>query len=198
MRALSDVINNSRRNHAKEEVIIIYAFKKASKDLTQNGFVDVGFFPAIVCPECGDMVHVITAIDSLGRPFSRLWCERCKLVSIAMVPQKSGASKHQIARWAMAVRARAGGKCQICGALGIHAHHIVPRWKDPTKAIDLNNGIYLCGKCHAEAHQGDSVGIHPDLKKYLEESSNDRYLDPRQTADGDGPTEGPNQIRHLV
>lgn len=160
----------TRETHTKEEVIVIYAFRKASNDLTQTGFVDAGVYPAVVCPECGDAVHVITAMDSLGRPFSRLWCERCKMVSLAMIPQKPGASKHQIARWAMAVRARAEGKCQCCGAPGIHAHHIMPRWKDPSKATDLSNGIYLCGKCHAEAHQHDRVGMHPDLKKYLEEN----------------------------
>lgn len=140
----------------------------------QRGFSDAGEYPDVVCPSCGKLVRIMTKMDEIGRAFYRLWCPDCHLQSLDMIPAPGrSTSKHQLARWAMAVRARAKGKCQLCGADGIHAHHIIPKWKDKSKALDLDNGIFLCGPCHAKAHQHDSVGIHPDLAKYLTERKSD-------------------------
>ena len=46
--------------------------------------------------------------------------------------------------------------CEICGAISVDIHHIVPRSKfgSKTKELqdDFSNLIALCRKCHEKAH----------------------------------------------
>lgn len=43
--------------------------------------------------------------------------------------------------------------CQSCGSENnLHAHHIITVKAAPLLATDTNNGILLCGACHAKAH----------------------------------------------
>lgn len=69
-------------------------------------------------------------------------------------------SKSHLKRWAITVKDRDNYKCQYCGEFRksiLEAHHIIPISKDYTKALDLNNGITLCLRCHAKAHETDKT-----------------------------------------
>lgn len=57
-------------------------------------------------------------------------------------------------KWRDAVMKRDGGKCAKCGETGgrINAHHIKNIYEYPELAYDVENGIALCSKCHAEMH----------------------------------------------
>ena len=53
-------------------------------------------------------------------------------------------------RWRREVRQRDGDTCRVCGVhLNLHIHHIKPLEKYPDFATELDNGITLCGNCHA-------------------------------------------------
>ena len=53
-------------------------------------------------------------------------------------------------RWRRDVRQRDGDACRVCGVhLNLHIHHIKPLEKYPDFATELDNGITLCGNCHA-------------------------------------------------
>ena len=53
-------------------------------------------------------------------------------------------------RWRREVRQRDGDACRICGVhLNLHIHHIKPLEKYPDLATEIDNGITLCGNCHA-------------------------------------------------
>jgi thymidylate synthase (FAD) len=45
--------------------------------------------------------------------------------------------------------------CQECGTRGgrLHAHHIVPVWRDPSRARDIGNLISVCDARHRAIHQ---------------------------------------------
>ena len=60
--------------------------------------------------------------------------------------RKSSAYK----RWRREVRQRDGDACSVCGVhLNLHIHHIKPLEKYPDFATEIDNGITLCGNCHA-------------------------------------------------
>jgi 5-methylcytosine-specific restriction endonuclease McrA len=52
------------------------------------------------------------------------------------------------------VRFRASGMCQgiRCSRKGRHVHHVVRVYDDPSLALDPNNGMFLCVKCHKAIH----------------------------------------------
>ncbi len=53
-------------------------------------------------------------------------------------------------QWKREVKRRDGKKCRQCPeASYLHAHHIKPRSKYPELALELDNGITLCGNHHA-------------------------------------------------
>ena len=52
--------------------------------------------------------------------------------------------------WRREVRQRDENTCRICGVQrNIHIHHVKPLEKYPEFATELDNGITLCGNCHA-------------------------------------------------
>lgn len=52
--------------------------------------------------------------------------------------------------WAKIIKLR-DGKCVECGATkNLHAHHIIPRKKDPSQIFEVENGKTLCRRCHAK------------------------------------------------
>ena len=65
-------------------------------------------------------------------------------------------SKGNLTIWAKAVK-QIHTQCQVnvkgskCKG-HLHAHHIVYKSVDPSKAFDLNNGMTLCAKHHYELH----------------------------------------------
>jgi len=53
-------------------------------------------------------------------------------------------------RWKQEVRQRDEDACRVCGVhLNLHIHHIKPLEKYPDFATEIDNGITLCGNCHA-------------------------------------------------
>ena len=53
-------------------------------------------------------------------------------------------------QWTRKVKKRDGDACRACGeTIPLHAHHIKPRSTYPELALKLDNGITLCGNCHA-------------------------------------------------
>lgn len=55
---------------------------------------------------------------------------------------------HELRVWSNEVRKRANYKCEICGRPATSAHHILPKASSPFYALDPDNGIALCDKCH--------------------------------------------------
>jgi HNH endonuclease len=55
--------------------------------------------------------------------------------------------------WRKSVFERDSYTCRECGAKGnINAHHIKAWSKHPEQRFDIDNGITLCGDCHAKQH----------------------------------------------
>lgn len=45
-------------------------------------------------------------------------------------------------------------QCRRCGTRpGVEVHHVVPVYRDPSRAFDATNITLLCGPCHAEQHE---------------------------------------------
>lgn len=61
-------------------------------------------------------------------------------------------------KWRLAVIKR-DGKCVKCGRKdSLEAHHIKHFSEYPELALDLNNGITLCKKCHISLHKEERNG----------------------------------------
>ena len=61
-----------------------------------------------------------------------------------------------VRRWKKAVFERDSYKCRKCGSnKRIVAHHISYWSNDPTNRVNVDNGITLCSKCHAQEHEAD-------------------------------------------
>lgn len=61
--------------------------------------------------------------------------------------------RYEYTDWRNAVFERDNYTCQDCGKPSngdIEAHHIIPVYIDPTKIVDVDNGITLCKSCHAK------------------------------------------------
>jgi len=54
--------------------------------------------------------------------------------------------------WAKECFDRDSGFCQLCGAVAVDVHHIIPRRYRQVK-YDTDNGISLCRNCHQKAHK---------------------------------------------
>lgn len=52
------------------------------------------------------------------------------------------------------VRVRANYMCEEgCGKKGREVHHVIPVYKDPSLAVDVKNGKFLCSRCHKKQHR---------------------------------------------
>ena len=79
-------------------------------------------------------------------------------------------------QWKNEVKHRDGNTCRRCGfENNLHVHHIKPFKKYPEFAIELDNGLTLCGNCHSllrgkeestdlQAFLGDDENIGAQLK----------------------------------
>ena len=71
----------------------------------------------------------------------------------------AASARANMARWtseqAPKVHAQFEYTCQECHRAGgrLHAHHIVPVWRDPGMARDIGNLITLCAPCHRKVHR---------------------------------------------
>jgi ssDNA-binding Zn-finger/Zn-ribbon topoisomerase 1 len=62
-------------------------------------------------------------------------------------------SSYRLRKWSIAIRARDGFKCYICGKRPklrseADAHHIYTKSNYPNRAYDLDNGITVCEDHH--------------------------------------------------
>lgn len=57
--------------------------------------------------------------------------------------------------WSKEVIQRANGKCEICGKKAILAHHKIPKKINIHLALDPDNGMACCQKCHNQMHTGE-------------------------------------------
>ena len=68
-------------------------------------------------------------------------------------------TRANMARWtseqAAKVHAQFAYTCQECHEVGgrLHAHHIVPVWRDASMARDIGNLITVCAPCHRKIHR---------------------------------------------
>ena len=80
---------------------------------------------------------------------------------------KSFRERPEYEEWKRRVKERYNNTCQLCGHKGnIHAHHIKPVSEYPELAFDVDNGITLCGNCHAKYR-----GREDELEQILLEST---------------------------
>lgn len=68
-----------------------------------------------------------------------------------------------LAEWRKAIRKRANGVCEKCGAEGVAAHHVIPVYQGGINA--LSNGIYLCQACHSAQHTDNAKDPAHELIK---------------------------------
>lgn len=65
--------------------------------------------------------------------------------------------------WSAKVKERDGHTCVICGAPGVHAHHIKSASYHDELKYDVHNGVTLCRRCHILAHMGSFNALHPRM-----------------------------------
>lgn len=59
--------------------------------------------------------------------------------------------------WSKTVKKLDNYMCKNCDSIeNLHAHHIQPKGEFPKLALDLDNGITLCKKCHGKSHGFDT------------------------------------------
>lgn len=69
-------------------------------------------------------------------------------------------------RWRQEVKQRDEGTCRVCGVdHNLHIHHIKPLDKYPEFAIELDNGLTLCGNCHSLLSSKEE---NTNLQKFIE------------------------------
>lgn len=102
---------------------------------------------------------------------SRLYCsqkckERCPIFKKKKYPKGSNPRGHrnkkynytenELRVWSKEVLARADNICEFCGETATIAHHEQPKKLQPFFALDPDNGIACCEKCHYKyGHTGD-------------------------------------------
>jgi len=62
--------------------------------------------------------------------------------------------KRELNRWRKKIFERDNYICQKCGQVGglLHPHHKILVSENKDSALDLDNGVTLCSKCHHEIH----------------------------------------------
>lgn len=79
--------------------------------------------------------------------------------------------------WAQVVKARAQGRCEICKREGHEAHHVAGRVRVILRHA-LQNGVFLCKKCHRREHDDPGyvqtwLAVHrPNDAMFIEENRN--------------------------
>lgn len=67
----------------------------------------------------------------------------------------------QLSVWSAEVIKRAKFKCEYCGKPAKHAHHERPKRLEPFFALDPDNGVACCVKCHYKhGHIGDCSAVN--------------------------------------
>lgn len=69
---------------------------------------------------------------------------------------KGQVAKAALATWAKIVKLNCNYRCEWCGDVAIHAHHMIAKAQGNTLKYSEENGVGLCYKCHVTFHQKDS------------------------------------------
>ena len=104
---------------------------------------------------------------------------------------KSFRDRPEYQEWKRQVKEKYDNTCQLCGHKGnIHAHHIKPVSVHPELAFDVDNGVALCGHCHAEyKNREDELEKVLLEAKELSDSGEYHYIKAvRLYRDGDYPS----------
>jgi hypothetical protein len=65
------------------------------------------------------------------------------------------ATDSELIVWSQKVMKRANYKCEICGDIAEHTHHIQPKKLEPGLILDPDNGLAVCKICHYKyGHKG--------------------------------------------
>lgn len=76
-------------------------------------------------------------------------------------------------KWSAEVRKFGESRCIFCGSkVKPEAHHVKPKSQFQEYALDLDNGVVLCHKCHKRLHYGGGN----EIQKYAEEEVQLRIL----------------------
>lgn len=68
--------------------------------------------------------------------------------------------------WSKEVLKRADYRCEICGGVAEHSHHIQPKKLEPGLALDPYNGVAVCKICHYKyGHSGECSSFGLTLRK---------------------------------
>ena len=110
----------------------------------------------------------LTASEITGRI---LMAKRTKPKTKAgLISEQNKAMKRGDTLLAKIIKAKAGGKCQMCGDQGRNAHHIIPREQFATRH-DPDNLIYLCFRCHKYSYPTlscpDQVSAHKSSAGFI-------------------------------
>src|SRR5947209_1304978 len=76
-------------------------------------------------------------------------------VSAPAVSVKPPYTSYELQKWSKAVKERDGYRCAVrrCRSVeDLHAHHILKKSLYPELALELKNGVTLCGTCHCDIH----------------------------------------------
>jgi len=107
-------------------------------------------------------------------------------------------NKHKtraLQKWAAAVKGRDGYTCQRClkNKRQMYAHHIVAKWRDPSKIFLLENGTTLCLFCHmiedvyfekrmlSNLYKTKDKNLDTDILRYIKERKNRDSQDPARS-----------------
>jgi len=71
------------------------------------------------------------------------------------ISDKTIYTKKRYINWRLKIFKRDRYTCQLCGKTGgsLQAHHIISKYKYPSKIYEINNGITLCYNCHNKLHK---------------------------------------------
>lgn len=108
-------------------------------------------------PKTSDVRNRISALNGAINGEYRFYCsDRCKN-SCSVYRQKlypknfKKQDRHydyELQIWRKEVLRRANYECEYCGGCATHAHHERPKKLEPFFALDPDNGIACCEKCH--------------------------------------------------
>jgi 5-methylcytosine-specific restriction endonuclease McrA len=120
-------------------------------------------------PTIGQVVNRVRVIKGNCGGNHNFYCsEECKhncsiygvpitrLMSTKTISDKLLYTANELRTWREEVLKRANYECEYCGEKATIAHHIRPKKLEPFFALDPDNGLACCERCHYRyAHQGE-------------------------------------------
>ena len=115
---------------------------------------DIAYSPPRYCDKDGSELHYTSFYDRLNRFTLKAYCPVCQRFDAVSV-KKEKYEEHMLKRWTQLVKERAEYKCEMeskqCSG-DLHAHHIIPKYKEPARKYDVENGMCLCAAHHKMIH----------------------------------------------